>query len=146
MDITNELQKIRVLFADDGFVSVLKEVAGALMSFIEGHGISGHEFAHDLAERGRAGAQEEMEMIRDQGPGITLGLGLFEDAGKPFQERLPIFVIKEDLSSFDSPGHNVLEEAGGVKSGLAGHGLSINQRRQQANQTFLSGPQARKIG
>jgi len=62
-----------------------------------------------------------MKMIWNQSPGVTLGLSFFEDAGEPFQERLTIFVVKEDLSSFDAPGHHVLEEAGGVKSWLAGH-------------------------
>jgi len=41
-------------------------------------------------------------------------LGFFEDAGEPFQERLAVLVIKEDLSSFDAPGHDVLEKAGSV--------------------------------
>jgi len=48
-------------------------------------------------------------MIRDQSPGVALGLRFFEDAGEPFQERLAVLVIKEDLSSFYSPGHDVLE-------------------------------------
>ena len=60
-------------------------------------------------------------MIWNQGPGVTLRLGFFEDVGEPFQERLAVFVIEEDLSTFYSPGHDVLEEAGGIKSGLAGH-------------------------
>ena len=55
-------------------------------------------------------------MVRNQGPGVALCLGFFEDDGEPFQEGLPIFIVKEDLSSFYSPGHDVLEEAGGVKS------------------------------
>ena len=65
-------------------------------------------------------------MIRNQGPGVALRLGFFEDVGEPFQERLPVFVIKEDLSSFYSPGHDVLEKAWGIKSWLAGHGLQDN--------------------
>jgi len=69
MDVTNEFQKVGVFLAHNGFVSVLKEMARTLMLFIEGNRISGHEFAHDLAEGGRAGAQEKVKMIRDQGPG-----------------------------------------------------------------------------
>ena len=84
-------------------------------------------------------------MVWDQSPGVALCLGFFENVGKPFQERLAILVVEEDLSSFYSPGHDVLEEAGGVKSWLAWHGLFINQICQQANQIFLSGPQVRKI-
>ena len=53
-------------------------------------------------------------MIWNQGPGVTLGLSFFEDAGKPFQERLAVLVVKKDLSSFDASGHYVLEEAGSV--------------------------------
>lgn len=53
MDIAYELQKIRVLFADDGFVAVLEKVAASFISFVEGDGISGHETTHDLAERDR---------------------------------------------------------------------------------------------
>ena len=64
-------------------------------------------------------------MVWDQGPGVALGLGFFEDVGEPFQERLAVVVIEEDLSSLYSPGHDVLEKAGGVKSWLAGHGLSF---------------------
>ena len=70
-------------------------------------------------------------MIRNQGPGVALCLGFFEDVGEPFKERLPIFIVKEDLSSFYSPGHDVLEKAGGVKSWLAGHGvLYLNVARE----------------
>jgi len=50
-------------------------------------------------------------------------LGFFEDVGESFKERLPIFIVKEDLSSFYSRGHDVLEKAWGIKSWLTGHGL-----------------------
>jgi hypothetical protein len=57
----------------------------------------------------------------NQGPGVALGLGFFEDDGEPFQERLAVIVIQEDLSSFYSPGHDVLEKAGVVCSGSVEH-------------------------
>jgi len=64
-------------------------------------------------------------MIRDQSPGITLGLRFFEDSGQAVQEGLAIFVVEEKLTTFYSPRHHVLEKAGGVKSGLAGHKLRL---------------------
>jgi len=60
-------------------------------------------------------------MIRNQGPGVALCLGFFEDDGEPFQERFAVLVVEEELSTFYSPGHDVLEKAWGVKSWLAGH-------------------------
>ena len=55
-------------------------------------------------------------MIWDQGPSVALGLSLFEDDGQAVEEKIAVLVIAEDLSSFDSPSHDVLEKAGGVKS------------------------------
>ena len=56
------------------------------MPFVEGNGVSGHEPPHDFAEWGKAGAQKEMEMIWNQGPGITMGLGLFKNNGQTIKE------------------------------------------------------------
>jgi len=114
MDVTNQLQEVGVFLANNGFVSVLKEVAGAFVAFIESDGISGHEFPHDLAEGGRAGAQEQVKMIRDQGPRVTLGLGLFQNDGQAVEKGLAVFVVKEELAAFDATGHDVLKEAGGI--------------------------------
>ena len=42
MDVADQLQEVRVFFADDGFVAVLKEMARTFMSFVEGDGVTGH--------------------------------------------------------------------------------------------------------
>jgi len=64
-----------------------------------------------------------VKMVRDQGPGVTLGLGFFQDDGESFKEGFAVLVVLEDLSAFYSPGHDVLEEAGSVKSWLTWHGF-----------------------
>lgn len=125
MNVADQFQKIGVFFTDDGFVSVLEEVAAASMAFIEGDGIAGHETAHDFAEWSGSCSYEKVKMVRDQCPGITLGLGLFENVCKPFEEGLSVLIISEDFSSFDPPGHYVLQDTGSIKSGLAWHDLSI---------------------
>ena len=53
-------------------------------------------------------------MIRNQGPGVALRLGFFEDDCQALEKGLAVFVISEKLPPFYSPGHDVLEEAGGV--------------------------------
>ena len=114
MDIADQFQQVRVFFADDGFVSVLEEVACPLVSFVEGDGVTGHEFSHDLAERGRPGAQQEVKMVRDHGPRVALGLGLLEDDGQTIEEGLTVFVILEEGPSLNPSGHNMLKKPGGV--------------------------------
>ena len=43
MDVADKFEVIRIFFADDGFVSVLKKVTTTFMAFVEGNGVSGHE-------------------------------------------------------------------------------------------------------
>ena len=53
-------------------------------------------------------------MVWDQGPGIALGLGFLEDICQTFEEGVAVLVVSEKLPPFNSPGHDVLEEAGSV--------------------------------
>ncbi len=55
-----------------------------------------------------------MKMIRDQSPGVALRLGFFEDDGQAVEEGAAVLIVSEKLRPFDSPGHDVLDEAGGV--------------------------------
>jgi len=43
-------------------------------------------------------------MVRDERPRIALGLGLFKNNGKALKKSFPIFVVLEDLSSFNATG------------------------------------------
>ena len=71
VNVTNKFQEVGVFLAHNGFVTVLEEMACAFMAFIEGDGVSGHQFAHNRAEGCRAaGAQEKVKVVRDQGPSM----------------------------------------------------------------------------
>mgnify|MGYP006995681245 CR=1 FL=1 len=74
------------------------------MPLVERDRISGHQPVHDLAERDGICLEEEMELIRDQSPGVALGLGLIQDTGKPFQKRVSVCVVFEEPGSFDPLG------------------------------------------
>ena len=53
-------------------------------------------------------------MVWDQGPGVALGLGFFEDICQAIEEGVSVLVVSEKLPPFNSPSHDVLKEAGGV--------------------------------
>jgi len=77
VNVAHQLQKIRIFFADNGFVTVLEEVTTTFVTFIEGDRISCHETTHDLAQRCLAHAEEEVKMVWNQGPcpsGIRKGI------------------------------------------------------------------------
>jgi len=41
-------------------------------------------------------------------------LGFFEDDGQAIEEGVAVLVVSEKLPPFNSPGHDVLKEAGGI--------------------------------
>ena len=108
MDVADQFQQVGIFFADNGFITILEEMAASFVAFIECNGVASHEPAHYFAERCRAGSQEEMKMVWDQGPGIALGLGFFEDICQAIEEGVAVLVVSEDLSSFDSSSHYML--------------------------------------
>ena len=108
------------------------------MTLVEGDRVARHKATHDLAEWRKTCAQQEMEVVWNERPGVALGLSFIEDQSKTFQEGLAVLVILEDLSTFNSPGHYMLQEARGIKSSLPRHRFFIYQRRLRVNRTFLS--------
>lgn len=77
MNVADQFQQIRILLTDDGFVAILEQVTTAFVALVEVDSVPGHEAAHHLAERSRAGTQQDMKVIRDQCPRIALGLCFF---------------------------------------------------------------------
>ena len=108
MDVSDQLQQIRVFFPDDGFIAILKQVPHPFMPVIEGHGISGHEPPHDGAQRCLSGPYQQVEMIGNQGPRVTLGLGFLQDLSKSCQENFSVVVIPENLAALNPSGHDML--------------------------------------
>jgi len=66
-----------------------------------------------------------MEMIGNQGPGITLGLGFDYQIAKPRYEIVSILIISEYLATLDSPGNNMMNRTWSVYSGLSRHAVIL---------------------
>ena len=65
MDVTDQLQEIRIFLTDNRFIAVLEKVAAPFMTLIEGNSVASHEAAHDRTQGSRACAQQEMKVVRD---------------------------------------------------------------------------------
>jgi hypothetical protein len=81
------------------------------MAFVESYGMTCHQSAHDLAERRGPCSEKQMEMVWNQCPSIALGLRLFKDQSKAIQKGPTVSIVRENLSSFYSPGHHMLKKA-----------------------------------
>ena len=90
MDVTDQFQQVRVLFAQDGFVTVLEKVAVAMVAEIVTDGVPGQEPPHDGGQRGGAGPEQKVEVVGNQRPGIAGGLGLNQNSSEAIEKIIPV--------------------------------------------------------
>ena len=83
-------------------MTVLEEMAGAAMAQIEGHCVTGQQSSHELSRRELARAQEEMEMVVEQGPSEAVGPRRDQQIRKPLEEPAAVVIVVEDGALFDA--------------------------------------------
>ena len=121
MHIADELGEVGIFLAENRLVAILKELAVAAMPPVEGDCMAGKEAGHDGVERDAAGLQQEMGMSAEESPGKTRCAGVGEQGAHTLDKTVPVAIVPEDQSPFDATNDDVVEDAGGVETGMAGH-------------------------
>ena len=125
MNVAYQLQKIGFLFADDGLVAILEQVAGSVMPKIEIDCIPGKEATHEAGKLQPVTPQQKMEMVRNQRPCVTIGFSVDQQPVKPFNKTSAIGIVKKYFCSFDPADDYMLQQARYVEAWLSGHRLNI---------------------
>src|SRR4030042_740210 len=96
MDVTNEGQQVIVFVAQDGFVSIFKEMPGAAIAAIEVLSVPGKKFSHDSGDTLLAAFEEEVDVTSHKYPGVDGAFPLDQLLAEPLKEQGLILVIFED--------------------------------------------------
>jgi hypothetical protein len=125
MDVADQFEEIGVLLADDRFVTVLEEMARALVAEIEIDGIAGQEPAHEEGQTGPARTEQQMNVVGHQRPGEAFGAGLDEELREVEEESPVVGIVAEDVAAIDSADDHVLEQIGNIETGGSWHDGNI---------------------
>jgi hypothetical protein len=109
MDVSHQLQQVRLLMAEDRFVPIMKNLADPSMPPVESSGISAQQPLHDGLDRRATGPQQQMEMVVNPRPTVTNPLGFFQHTPKTTNELLSITIVSENLPALDSPADDVVQ-------------------------------------
>ena len=63
MYVPNQFQEVGVLIADDGLISVLEEMAAAVVAKVEDDGVTGEQAPHHVSQLSLVWAEKEMCMV-----------------------------------------------------------------------------------
>ena len=140
VEIADEFQEIRLLLHHDGLVPILKEMAGPVVPPVEGPGVPGEEAPHAAGERAIPRADQQVGMIREEGPGVD-GEGALLRQARPGGRRSRARSVSSGRwrgARARAPSHG--GACWGIQAGLAGHGTgALPQAPEGGNVPYSQG-------
>jgi hypothetical protein len=99
----------------------LEKMPAAPVSPVEAYRIPGKQPLHDRPYRYIPGPQQQVEMVRNESPGVTGGLRLSENLTEPAEKILPVRVILINPAALNPTADNMLQRSGSINAGSARH-------------------------
>ena len=96
-------------------------MALAAMTAIKGVRIPAQERPHRPGEGPLSGADEEMEMVRQERPGIDVPGLSGRPSGYALEPVLAILRVVKDPLAVHSPGHDMVQNPGRIETGASWH-------------------------
>jgi hypothetical protein len=116
MNVSDQFQEIGILLTQNGFVTILEEMAISAVPPVKGNGISGQKPPHKCSQGNLTGLQQQVEVTGENAPGQTAGLGFHQEDSEPIKKIVAVGIIPKDLSPFNSAGHDVMQSPWGVNA------------------------------
>ena len=131
MEVPHEFEEVRLLLHHKGAVAILEQVALPMVAPVEGAGIAAEPAAHEGGQGPVARAQEEVDVVREQGPREDLDPRGLHLRGEAAEKIVPALGGSEEQRLLDPPGHHVVEDSGGIEPGPARHGCRVRRERRE---------------
>lgn len=133
MDVADQFEQISITIANDRFIAVLKQVTGAAVAAIEIDRIAGEQATHEMGKIALARTQQEVEMIGQQCPGKTIGMGSNQQCREAIEKPAAVVIVKENVAAVDPTYDDVLEQVGEIEASGTWHGRMITEGDELGN-------------
>jgi hypothetical protein len=108
-----------------GFITVGPSTSGRgalpLVAAVVPEGVAREQPAHELRQPLGPTAQQQVGVVREEGPGVERRPGGRGEVAQSRHERLAVLFIGHDLPAFQPPEDDVVHRAGGIEPRLSGH-------------------------
>jgi len=108
MNIPKQFPEIGVLFANNGFVTILKKMTVSRVAVVVGNRVSREESPHEFGEPRGTAAKKDMGMIRHQRPCINGGPGFRGHVAHAGDKVPAVVVINGDFSLLYPPENDMV--------------------------------------
>ena len=102
----------------------------AAVATIETHRVASQQTSHDSGKRYKTGSKQEVNVVGHQRLGKTRRGDIFQDSPQPLDPVVAVFVVAKDLAALYPSDNDMMDNAGGIDPGFAGHKSSVAYRRK----------------
>jgi len=126
--VPDQREKVIVFVAEYGFVAVLEQVSGALMTAVVVLCVPGEQFSHNCGDAVLATLEKDMNMVVHEDPGINRAFPLYYILSESFKKLRLVLIVVEYVGLVDSPHHDMVQGPRYIQSRLAWHGTIVLKR------------------
>jgi hypothetical protein len=127
VDVAHQGGQVSVSFDENGLEAVLKQVAGAAVSAVEGDSVARQQPTQQRGQRHDPSAENQVDMIGHERPRVEVGVAATQETCQTLQEVGSIAIITEDKTTLDTTGNDVVKRTGRIEA------RSARQRRWLLN-------------
>jgi hypothetical protein len=122
MEVPHQLKEIRLFLYDDRLIAILKQVPASSMASVEDPRVAREERPHAPGQRAIPRADEEVEVIRQEGPRVDGEGARLRETRQASDEVIPVAIIPEDELPIESSRHHMVQDPRSIESWSARHG------------------------
>ena len=130
MNVTHQFSKMPIVRAQERLVSVLEQMAGALMFLIKIDSIARQNPLHECGQGGRRAPQQKVKVIWHQGESNHLDPGVRGQFGQAREKDPRVFAVGEDIPALYSASDHMVDQAGLIDPRSSWHCASLQYRQQ----------------
>jgi hypothetical protein len=121
VDVPDNRSQVRILFDENGLISILKEVPSTVPVAVEFLSVPQQQPLHNPGQWLLSSSHQQMEMVGHQAPRKTVRFGCGEQCSEFLEKTCAIEFIREDLAPCNTTGDDVMDGSGSVEAGLSRH-------------------------
>jgi len=138
VNIANQFEKIRLLFANDRFIAIMEEMAAAVMPQVKIDRIPGKEATHQKGQLRVFWTEQKVKVIWQNCPGEAIGFGVLEQIREAAYEDFPVLIVEKNLAFLDPTGDYVLQDSWNIEACGSWHGIIIAEKEKLVNNLTTS--------
>src|SRR5208337_2082802 len=140
VNVAHQLQEIDLFLAKNRLVAILKQMPASVTAPVKVPGITAQQAAHNGCDGNIPAFDQQMKMVGNQRPCVTLCLALGKNLTQTTQKTVTILIVAENLPALNTASNNVMQRPRRIYSSFSRHGALLTSSICRVNIKYKGRP------